>query len=76
MATANTPTAPAMLPTMAAVGAGAPPVDELDALVAEEDAACRGGALVEDLTEVTAAVRDEATEDSGILLVSPPTLLM
>jgi hypothetical protein len=66
-----------MLPITAAVGAGAPPVDdaELDGLVAVEDSACWGRAVA-DVAELTAAVRDEATEDSGILLESPPTVLM
>jgi hypothetical protein len=76
MARASTPTTPAILATTAPVGAGAPPaVDELDAPVAEEDSAW-SRALAEDLADPTAAVRDEATDDSGRLLVAPPALLM
>jgi hypothetical protein len=76
MARASTPTTPAMLATIAAVGAGAPPADiELDAPVAEE-ASAWARALAEDVAGLAAAVRDEATEDKGILPVSlaPPMI--
>ena len=80
MARAKTPATPAMLATTAAVGAGAPPVElelELDEPVAVEDAdAAAMCEVAEALMELAAAVRDDATEDNGLLVVSDSPLLM
>jgi hypothetical protein len=86
-ARARTPTTPAMLATMAPVGAGAPPV-ELEVDEAASDARVAAGLDVDadvdasesresadDLTELTAADRDASAEDN-VSLAAAPALLM
>lgn len=87
-ARANTPTTPAILATIAFVGAGAPPVEDEDEPAADAADAADADAeaiselaedlreLAEDLRELTSAVRDDATDDKGKFVVAESTLLM
>ncbi len=66
-----------MLAIIAPVGAGAPPVEveEDEEAVADADAA-EIWELAEDLMELIPAVREDATEDKGELLVAEPALFI
>lgn len=87
-ARAKTPTTPAILAKIAFVGAGAPPVEVEDEPAADAADSADADAeaiseltedlreLAEDLRELIPAVRDDATDDKGKLVVAVLTLLM